>query len=123
MERSCPGHEQDLTGNTIESPNGLVLEVTKREPATPIVGDQAWTVKISDGSTPLVGAADRITVTPYMPDHGHGSAIGVDVTEAADGRYLFSPINLRMPGYWDISVRLATGDAGVDRAKFGICVE
>jgi hypothetical protein len=120
---ACEAHQSDLTGSALEGPDGLLLTVTERQPATPTVGDQKWTVEITEGGSPLVGAADRITVIPFMPDHGHGTAVGVKIDEVADGRYVFSPINLRMPGYWDVRVRLAAGDAGIDTVTFGVCVE
>jgi len=66
-----------------------------------------------------------ITVSPYMPDHRHGTT-AVGVTAAGAGTYRIYPLNLYMAGYWEITFNLtdtSAGDAPVtDSAMFPICV-
>jgi hypothetical protein len=94
-------------------------------PAPPERGDNTWIVQLSAMSSgvvggPLTGAA--LTVTPFMPDHGHGTPIKVNVTETSTaGQYKLTPINMWMPGYWETTVK-ATQAASSDTAVFKFCI-
>ncbi len=85
-------------------------------PASPARGDNKWVIEIV--SAPH---AD-VTATPFMPDHGHGTPVKVGVTPSATpGQYELAPINLWMPGYWEISVTAASGEDR-DSAVFKLCI-
>jgi hypothetical protein len=90
------------------------------------VGDNTWEVKLSDAQGQgLELQTEQIDVVLFMPDHGHGTAVAVEVTSLGDGQYRFAPVNLRMPGYWQVSVRFsaADADAGAALVQFAVCVE
>ena len=65
-----------------------------------------------------------ITVTPMMPDHGHGTPVEAVVTPSADtpGEYEISPINLFMAGLWEVTLDLDLSEAS-DSVVFAFCVE
>lgn len=94
-------------------------------PAPPARGDNTWVVKLSAISagadnSPVDGAT--ITVAPFMPDHGHGATVKVNVTPLTlPGQYQLSPINLWMPGYWETTIQ-ATRGALSDAAVFKVCI-
>jgi hypothetical protein len=99
-------------------------------PAPPAKGDNVWTIEIRDSAdVPMTGLS--VTTSSYMPDHGHGSPIIADVTEVGDGVYTLSPVNLFMPGYWEVTVTAidlgATDspddDVDLDSAMFKFCIE
>ena len=101
------------------------IEITLLEsvPGPPAKGDSTWRIQVMDGAgTPLSGLT--VTVTPYMPDHGHGTPIPAEVTELADpGQYEVAPVNLWMPGLWEVNIEVTDGAALTDAATFSFCIE
>ena len=90
-------------------------------PAPPARGDNKWVVEIDAAGGGAVPHAD-VSATPFMPDHGHGTPMKVDVTPlATPGQYELAPVNLWMPGYWEISVTAAAGKDH-DSAVFKLCI-
>jgi hypothetical protein len=96
------------------------VTVTESEPPDFGMGDNAWTVRVEDSSgAPVVGSTFK--VNPWMPKHKHGAVTLVVVTELGDGEYRAKPINVNMPGIWDIRFDFP-GDAGTPlRAVFTLC--
>jgi len=104
--------------------NGYTLAIEAATPFPAARGDNAWTVAITDGAAaPAAGL--QIAVDPRMPDHGHGTPIVAVVTETGTaGTYEIDPINLWMPGYWEIGVQLSdSGGSPLDAATFKVCVD
>jgi hypothetical protein len=60
-------------------------------------------------------------VTPYMPKHQHGSA-EVVVSELGDGEYELAPIELVMPGVWEIPVSVTPSDGLASETTFRFCI-
>jgi len=88
-------------------------------------GDNAWTILISTmqgGSVtgPLVGAS--MSVTPFMPAHGHLAPKDVIVmpVAGADGQYTLSQINTWMPGLWETTIKVNGTDG--DQVVFKTCI-
>ena len=92
------------------------------DPAPPAIDDNTWVLEISDlGGAPVDGL--DIVVIPWMPDHGHGTAVEVEVTATGNpGEYSVTPVNMHMAGYWEITLDLSSGDEQ-DTIMFGFCVE
>jgi hypothetical protein len=65
--------------------------------------------------------AATITVTPWMPDHGHGIDEEPMMTEADDGMYE-ATWTYSMGGRWEITIDV-DGDAGVDTVVVAYDVE
>jgi hypothetical protein len=84
------------------------------------MGDNAWTLRIDDASgQPVSGLPIR--VVPWMTAHNHGSVRVVVVTELGGGEYEAKPINVNMPGIWDIRVDFPNDGATPLRAVFSFC--
>jgi nitrogen fixation protein FixH len=82
------------------------------ESAAPALGENVLLVEVDDASgAPLSGAT--VTVSSWMPAHGHGSPDEAVVTETSPGHYRAAPVTLHMPGSWEITVRAESG------AEFG----
>ena len=99
----------------------LEMVLVSSDPAPPAKGDNSWLVEVNDASGQPVDDA-TITLTPFMPDHAHGTLIDVVVTPAADGMYDAAPVNLWMPGLWQVTVD-AEADGVEDSAVFSFCIE
>jgi len=101
--------------------NGYSVKLMASTPAPPAKGDNAWELQVLSGTTPLDGAT--VTVTPFMPDHGHGTPIGATVTAGATaGMYDADPVNLWMPGYWEVTVAIDDGGT-TDSVVFKTCID
>jgi hypothetical protein len=95
------------------------------EPAPPSRGDNTWIIAVNTLNAGVVGTpVDNAVMTalPFMPDHGHGTAIKVNISSAAmPGQYQLAPINMWMPGYWETTVHASSGGAS-DYAVFKFCI-
>lgn len=104
----------------------LVFRLIESQPGPPQKGDNVWTLAIKNSSGSAQPAA-TVSVTPFMPDHGHGSPIKAEVSElatpAGGGQYRVSPVNLFMPGLWQITVAAQTTGGASDSAVFAFCIE
>lgn len=99
------------------------VEFVGADPAPPQRGDNTWTVRVLDAQG---GQRDdvAIDVDPFMPDHGHGSTIRCDVEPGTEpGTYVLAPVNLFMPGLWEVTLHLAVADAPPDEVMFAFCVD
>jgi hypothetical protein len=103
------------------APQRLSVEIAAAEPAPPTVrSDNAWRLRVTDEDGAAVTGAE-LFATPYMPEHQHGSA-EVIVSELAAGEYELAPIELIMPGVWEIPITV-TPPAGVtSEAIFRFCI-
>lgn len=89
-----------------------------------VKGYDVWTVE-TDAANTMTPLDDlSINVTPYMPDHKHGTTpVGVMAAGSA-GVYTMSPVNLYMAGYWEVTFDIVQAppaeatdaDAGADAA-------
>jgi hypothetical protein len=104
------------------APSGLVVSLVDASPAPPAKGDNTWTLRLTDArGAPVDGAT--VTLVPFMPDHGHGSAVKPTVTfTGSDGKYGVSRVYLAMAGYWEITVTVVRG-ATSDETRFGFCID
>ena len=99
---------------------GMTVTLVSSVPGPPVVGNNVWELLIEDeAGQPVVGA--EVAVTPFMPDHRHGSPLAVVVTEGSDGYYRAKPLNFSMPGYWNTRVQVVT-DTWQDTAAFKLCM-
>lgn len=101
----------------------LMFKLISADPTPPARGDNTWIVGIDTmaaPATPVSGATLR--ATPFMPDHAHGSGKSVIVTPMTEaGQYKLEPVNLWMPGLWEITIQAETTTTR-DRAVFRFCL-
>lgn len=91
-------------------------------PAPPSRGDNRWTIRVTDTSGTALPELD-IEVDPFMPDHFHGTSIRCEVIESeTPGEYVLEPLNLFMPGVWEVTVLLRDAERE-DEVVFTFCVE
>lgn len=90
-------------------------------PAPPAKGNNTWTLEVTDAAG--APASGTISVLPFMPDHGHGTSLGAEVTEEEPGRYTLDPVNLFMPGLWEITIGIGDGDTTTDEVVFRFCID
>ena len=106
-----------LLSNTFTDANNKVLT------EAPAKGVNVWTIEADAAGTQSPVDGLTIGVSPYMPDHLHGTT-PVAVTPAGAGTYRAS-MDLYMAGYWEITVTITDSSSGtsvVDSAMLPICV-
>ncbi|HTM19107.1 MAG TPA: FixH family protein [Kofleriaceae bacterium] len=99
----------------------FMVMLVDADPAPPAKGDNYWMIMVHamDTGDPVDGAV--LEVTPFMPDHGHGTSIVPVVTpDTEPGTYIVDPINLWMPGLWEVRIDV---DDGADLITFPFCIE
>lgn len=109
---------------------GYTLRLMDSNPAPPSKGDNIWSLDLTDpaGAT---AAGLGLSLRAFMPDHGHGSPVKPEVTDNGDGTYTIDPVNLFMPGYWEVSLTVVDlgatespdDDIDLDSVMFKFCVE
>lgn len=100
--------------------NVMLMSAT---PNPPTKGDNTWMIHVTDAAGMAVDGA-TIKVTPFMPEHGHGSSIDVMVTpKGSGGEYTLDPVNFSMPGVWETTMDITTSTGDTDSVKFSFCIE
>jgi hypothetical protein len=89
-------------------------------PLPPAKGPNTWHVQIQDAGGAGVDILGK--VTPFMPDHNHGTSVKAVVTPEGSGAYTVDPLNLFMAGYWEITLELAPTGGGKDSVLFPVCI-
>ena len=99
----------------------VTFKLMSSTPAPPARGDNSWQIDLVDGNgAPIAGA--KVAVTPFMPDHNHGTSIKAQVTETSGGHYEVAPVNLWMPGLWQVTVTATPVGGTLDKAMFSFCI-
>lgn len=103
----------------------LDFKLMTADPAPPARGDNTWIVQVNAMTSGVVGSpitGASMTVTPFMPDHQHGTPVDVKVMAMPDaGQYQLSPVNMWMPGLWETTIT-ATSAAGTDTVVYRFCI-
>ena len=102
--------------------NKLVFKLLEATPAPPMRGDNTWILQLTSqtAAAPVTGAA--MVVTPFMPDHQHGTPINVVIDPMPTaGQYKLEPVNMWMPGLWQTTIEAQNGQ-DTDKAVFSFCI-
>jgi hypothetical protein len=104
------------------SASGTHFILMSSVPAPPARGDNQMTLHLQDSAAAPMGGAS-LTVRPYMPDHGHGTAVQAVITESTTviGEYDLDPVNFHMPGLWQLLIS-AGPVTEANTATFAFCV-
>jgi len=103
----------------------LDVKLMTANPAPPGFNDNTWVIQVNSMAAGVVGSpvdGATIAVTPFMPDHQHGTAIKAKVQALSGGQYQLSPINLWMPGYWETTIDVQAG-AVHDSVVYKFCIQ
>jgi hypothetical protein len=100
-----------------KSANGaLTATLVASDPAPPIRGTNTWTLKLVDATGKPV--TSDVTITPFMPDHGHGTSVKPTPTAQPDGTWKIDNLYFFMPGVWRITIQ-----SGADSVEYFFCVD
>jgi hypothetical protein len=103
----------------------LDFKLMSAMPAPPGFNNNTWIIQINSMSGGVVGApatGATLIVTPFMPDHQHGTLpVSVQPMPTA-GQYQLSPVNMWMPGLWETTIDAQVG-AAHDTTVFRFCIQ
>lgn len=121
---NCEAEDRDeafVAGMEKTGTGGRRFVLLSSTPAPPARDDNTWEIAIDQAGVPYEGAVE---VTPFMPDHRHGTPIEAVVTpvEGMPGRYTASPVNLWMPGLWEVTVEAQPSENERDSVVFSFCI-
>lgn len=126
----APGEPTDCSGDfdtfepgmTTEAiPGDITVELARAEPSPPVVRrDNVWWLKLTDADGNVLSGAE-VVASPYMPKHQHGSA-EVVVEDRGEGEYQLSPIELVMPGVWEIPLSVTPAGGVASTTTFRFCI-
>lgn len=121
---NCEAEDRDevfTAGMQKTGAGGMTFTLVSSTPAPPGRDDNTWIIDVATGGAPFAGP---VVVTPFMPDHNHGTPIEAVVTPVAGtpGRYEAAPVNLWMPGLWEITVEAQPTATTRDSAVFRFCI-
>jgi len=110
-------------GMTAAGTDDYLATLREAQPFPVARNDNRWTISVTQAGSPASGLA--VDVNPRMPDHGHGTSIKAIATgvSGVPGDYELNPINLWMPGYWEINLSLSDGESSVDQMTFRVCID
>jgi hypothetical protein len=105
--------------------NGLMsFLLIQSDPGPPVFGSNVWKLKVtgSDG----MPVSSGLTVSVFMPEHGHFSPMAPVITyDASTGVYGLDPIYLSMGGKWRITFSITDPNDSalvIDKVEFFFCV-
>ncbi|MBE7454709.1 MAG: FixH family protein [Kofleriaceae bacterium] len=121
---NCALEDRDdefLAGMMKTGAGGVTVTLVSATPAPPARNDNAWELQLATPAGPFEGT---VQVVPFMPDHNHGTPIQAVVEPVAGtpGRFTASPINLFMPGLWEVTIRATPTGGTLDAVVFRFCV-
>jgi hypothetical protein len=120
----CEGAGADtyVAGMSKLGKNGqLTFVLLSSDPGPPVRGSDSWIVEVLAANGQPAAGATITMVTPFMPQHGHGTSIAPQVTPQSDGRFQIAPLYFFMPGLWQVTIEAQAG-ATTDSGVFSFCV-
>jgi hypothetical protein len=107
-----------------ETDVGLMTVVLDASTPGPIdIGNNDWTLSVSDPTTGEAETGCTITAVPWMVDHDHGSNTPVAEETDTPGTYEIVSVEITMAGLWDTELQLVCPNLGDDTVHFLFCID
>ncbi len=90
----------------------LSVELRTAPAQPPTRGTSSAELRVHDASGKARDGL-ALTVTPWMPAHGHGTSVMPVVTPTGDGAYVVEQLAFTMPGTWELRIAM-TGEGGFE---------
>jgi hypothetical protein len=111
-----------FTAGLAKQSSALSVKIVESTPSPPKKGTNTMVLEITDpAGKPIDGAT--VSVTPWMPDHAHGSAVTPQVTPMSGGKYNVEKIYYPMPGLWKVTVTVQMPGAAPQEVAFNFCFD
>jgi hypothetical protein len=80
----------------------LKIELSSQPEQPPYAGNGSLELVLTDAKTGEPVDGENITLVPFMPTMGHGTDTIPVMQAMKDGHYVFTNVNLYMPGEWQL---------------------
>ncbi len=100
----------------------LQLRAESATPDPPNEGLNTWWVRVLDADG-AEAPEPGIALTPSMPTHNHGTLPPTFTGVPTEDSLEIGPMNLMMPGRWEISAEITSGQETVDHLVFALWLE
>ena len=99
---------------TVASSSGQLTIDIRWSPDVPLRGSDAAQLTFLDASGNPVDGLD-LSIVPWMPAHGHGTAVQPEIMPTAPGVQVATPLYLFMSGEWQLRMTItgAMDDAAI----------
>lgn len=105
-----------------QTAGALSVKLMEASPAPPAKQSNALTFQVTDAAgKPVDGAT--LSVTPFMPDHGHGSSVKPTIAPMGGGTYAVTNVYLPMPGLWRLTVTVQMPNVAAEDVAFSFCID
>jgi hypothetical protein len=94
----------------------MQVTLVASDPAPPIVGNNSWTLKVTDDAGAAMTA--DVTVATWMPDHGHTASVKPAPAAQPDGSWKVGNLDFFMGGVWRITITHDT-----ESVQYFFCVD
>lgn len=122
---NCDADDRDepfAVGLERMGPGGTLFTIVSADPVQPRRGNNFWQIRVMRSGAPVTDAA-ALKVTPFMPDHGHSPSVRATWTPRTEaGHYDVGPINLWMPGVWELTFEDTPAGMPRDSVLFTFCI-
>ena len=105
-----------------QTSGALSVKLMEATPAPPAKQSNALTFVVTDAAGKPVDDA-TLSVTPFMPDHGHGSSVKPTITPKGGGTYDVANVYLPMPGLWRLTVTVQLPNVAAQDVAFSFCID
>ena len=78
------------------------LQFVSASPQLPERGSNDWQIHMTSNNMASLDNCN-ISVTPFMPEHGHGVPAQPNVMKTTQNHYLIQDILFTMPGLWEMT--------------------
>lgn len=110
------------TAGMTKKASTVSVQIVDATPSPPAKLMNTMNVKVTDAAgNPVDGAT--ISVTPYMPDHAHGSSVTPVVTPKGGGLYAIEKLYYPMAGLWQVTLTVTTPGASPQDVVFNFCLD
>jgi hypothetical protein len=103
----------------------LEFVLVDTDPTPPDKGENSFRIQINDLASGVGVDGASVIITPFMPEHGHGTSPEYFETAPAGeaGQYQSDVIDLFMAGLWEINFSADQGGVTLDLSTFRFCLE
>lgn len=125
--RACENESRGMVfsaGMEVEGDEALAkIQLVDASPAPPVRDLNDWSLRLMDTNGEAVEA--DMVVTPWMPDHGHGSPNPDTalIRSAQPGGWTLQNLDLFMAGYWEVHFDIEFKSGVTERVTYGFCVD
>lgn len=114
--------EDFYAGVVMRGHRGALFVLRAAKPTWPNVGTNSWKLMVSDMERmPFTNAT--VQARASMPDHGHDASWLTAVELSPQGEVDLAPLELFMPGVWQVDLRLESQGGELDDASLVFCVD